>query len=388
MDRLARRRDAALVTALALAAALLAVLASAGSAQAAGSTTNAQLALTGVTTGSSVVGGSVVDVHPGDSVRFAASSAPTAGLGQLGINLGSVLQTLAGYQVKADLSGLPGGRSGTVLSGATAVTIRFPNVGTYNFTWTAESVTLLGLVPIKLDLNQLQKAGVAVDASETWHGQVVVANAPGNSGVGVQLPGVSVAPSVGPVQAPPVTVPGVGVQLGNTPAVSIGGGPSSGASPGANSPSGPAPSTQPATAGAATPGSGRGQPVANGPNGARQAAGTSSGKARTSATGPEHSGTYPGEHRPSGRASTTPGRGAAVGGPATSASPGDTGELARARPVALASRADRAGGVAGGDHTPSTPFGSTATAVLAVLATVALSFATSGFVRQRLVRRH
>jgi hypothetical protein len=178
----------------------------------ASTTTKAQLSLSGVATQSSPTGGSTVGIHPGDSVSFTASSAPTAGLDALGLSdlVSGVLNLLATYQVQVDFSGLPGGAKNTVLRGNTAKTFTFPKVGTYNFTWSAQSVGLLGVVPINLDGNQLKQAGIALNASNQYVGKIVVATDPPKGGISVQLPSVKVAPSLPVVgQLPTVSAPGI-----------------------------------------------------------------------------------------------------------------------------------------------------------------------------------
>lgn len=178
---------------------------------AAGRTVNTQLSLSGLANADNPLGGSVIEVHPGDRVVFRAASAPTAGLDQRGLGglVGNLLDSAASFQVTADFHRLPGGRANTVLSGSAAAGFTFPSRGTYNFTWTAQNVTLLGAVPINLDGNQLAQAGIKLNASNQYVGQVVVTNTP-HGGLGIQLPGVSVAPSV-PVlgQLPRIGIPGV-----------------------------------------------------------------------------------------------------------------------------------------------------------------------------------
>ncbi|MCU1659849.1 MAG: hypothetical protein JWO57_4505, partial [Pseudonocardiales bacterium] len=114
-------------------------------------------------------------------------------------------------QVTADLSGLPGGSATTVLSGSSHKAITFPSAGTYKFTWSARALDLLGF-PIDLKFNQLRTVGVAVNSSGTWSGQIVVAANPPPPGISIQLPGISVAPSVtGVGQLPTIGVPGLNV---------------------------------------------------------------------------------------------------------------------------------------------------------------------------------
>src|SRR5689334_19399877 len=89
-----RRRQGPRWAALGIALGVVASIAlSAGSASAA-ATVDAQLAFTGVVTGNSPTGGSVVGVHPGDTVNFRAATVPTQGLDKLG--LGSLANQLGG----------------------------------------------------------------------------------------------------------------------------------------------------------------------------------------------------------------------------------------------------------------------------------------------------
>lgn len=176
-------------------------------------TVAAQLSLSGVATADNPTGGTSVAVHPGDSVRFTAASAPTAGLSSLG--LGSLaaaaqaaLGSLARYQVSADFSGLPGGSAHTTLSGATAATFTFPRAGTYTFTWSAQSVSLLGTQAIQLDGNQLAAAGITLNAHNQYVGRVTVATNPPSGGLSAQLPGLGLSPSAPVVgQLPGISVP-------------------------------------------------------------------------------------------------------------------------------------------------------------------------------------
>jgi hypothetical protein len=200
-----------------------AILLAIAPANASPTTVKAQLALSGVTTKSNPTGGSVIGIHPGDKVSFAASPVPTQGLEQLGLDglLGGLVNGIVGYRVKIDFSHLPGGAKNTVLSGNKTKTFSFPKTGTYNFTWSAERLDLLrGVVPIALDGNQLAAAGVKLNASNEYVGKVVVAANPPKGGISVQLPGVSVAPSLPVVgQLPTIGVPGVNPPTIHVPSV-------------------------------------------------------------------------------------------------------------------------------------------------------------------------
>ena len=167
-------------------------------AQASGATVDAQLSLSGVVTASSPIGGSIVGVHPGDTVKFSASTAPTAGLNALGLGnlVSGLLNALAKFQVTVDFSGLPGGAAATTLSGAQTKSFTFPTAGTYNFTWSAQQISLLGVVPINLNGNELAAAGIKLNAANQYVGSVVVATNPPSGGISIQLPGVTLAPSL------------------------------------------------------------------------------------------------------------------------------------------------------------------------------------------------
>jgi hypothetical protein len=179
-------------------------------------TVRAQLSLSGVVTATSPLGGTTVGVHPGDSVTFQASLTPTAGLDALGLSaLVDALNTVGGITMVADFSQLPGASkldtlttkaSAYALSGTKSATFTFPAAGTYHFTWTARN--LLGV--INLDGNQLAAAGIKLNAQNQYVGEVVVADNPPQGGISLQLPGVSVAPSLAVVgQLPTVGVPNV-----------------------------------------------------------------------------------------------------------------------------------------------------------------------------------
>lgn len=210
-----------------LAAALAAVLiaAFAGPAGAASKTIKAQLSLSGLASADNPLGGTQIGVHPGDKVTFSAAGAPTAGLDKLGLGglVNGLLSLGAKFQVTADFSKLPGGKKNTVLSGSTTKSFSFPNKGTYNFTWTAQKVTVVPLLGTKkvtaiaLDGNQLARAGVKLSASNQYVGKVVAATNPPAGGLSLQLPTVKVAPSAPVVgQLPTVSIPGL-----NLPTLSV-----------------------------------------------------------------------------------------------------------------------------------------------------------------------
>ena len=186
----------------------------------ASTTVPTQLAFSGLATTSSPLGGSVVGIHPGDSVDLKAATAPTQGLNALGFPLGDVLggvlSALTGYQVVLHLPAtFPGGKRDVKLGACGAapdLKVAFPTKGTYNFTWSAYSVNLLCLFPgnpITLDGNEAKKVGIELNATNQWVGKIVVATDPPSGGLALQLPGVSVSPKVGGVSLPQVGLPGV-----------------------------------------------------------------------------------------------------------------------------------------------------------------------------------
>ena len=209
----------------------------------ASTTVNAQLAFSGVVTQASPTGGSVVGIHPGDAVDFKPATVPTQGLDALGFSLGDilggVLNSLTGYQVVLHLpSTFPGGQRDVKLGacgGKSDLKVSFPTAGTYNFTWSAYSVNALCLLPspITLDGNAAKDAGIALNASNQWMGEVVAATDPPAGGISVQLPAVSASPEVGPVQLPPVGEPGV-----TLPTITTGAGSGSSPTPAPGEPGG------------------------------------------------------------------------------------------------------------------------------------------------------
>jgi hypothetical protein len=158
--------------------------------------------------------------------------------------LNSLLNPLLGqYQVVVSFgSSFPGGAKTVTLGGPTTgpcagvpvKSFTFPNRGTYAFTWKVQYVLpgLLGCTKNGVsgaDLNALKQAGVALNATNSWVGKIVVADNPPPGGISIQLPGASVAPNIGGHQLPTLGVPGVtlptiGVQVPNlNPAKSAGG---------------------------------------------------------------------------------------------------------------------------------------------------------------------
>src|SRR6266536_1666580 len=213
----------------------------------ASTTVTAQLSFSGLATASSPTGGSVVGIHPGDSVDLKPATVPTQGLDALGFPLGDVLGgvlgSTTGYQVVLHLpSTFPGGKRDVKLGACSCqqdLKVNFPTTGTYSFTWSAYAMDVLCLsgTAITLDGNAAKQYGIALNASSQWIGSIVVATDPPTGGISVQLPGVSVAPSVGGVQLPTVgvsgtalpTVPltppslGLGLPSGSTPTAPSGG---------------------------------------------------------------------------------------------------------------------------------------------------------------------
>lgn len=189
-----------------------------GQAHAAGATVDAQLTLSGVATSTSPTGGSTVGVHPGDTVNLTAASIPSAGLptGLSGL-LGGLLNGLAGVQVDITSGNLPGVSSypyklGSGSGAHAKLTLPSVDAGTYHFTYTMNSVQLLGgIAPIPLSVSQvdaLKAAGVKISTSNVYSGSIVAANDPPKGGISVQLPSTGVSVSAGPIQVNP-GLPGV-----------------------------------------------------------------------------------------------------------------------------------------------------------------------------------
>ncbi|HJQ41454.1 MAG TPA: hypothetical protein VJ831_00080 [Jatrophihabitantaceae bacterium] len=196
----------------------------------AGATTvTAQLSLSGVATQGNILGGTQVGVHPGDTVNFQASALPTAGLDNIPM-LGPLLDDLltkllhTSYQVVLHLpASFPGGKRDVTLGGpesgkckgTQSLPVNFANIGTYNFTWTVQYVlpNLLGCTTNSIgnsNLNLLKSAGIALNSTNQWVGQIVVATNPPPPGISIQLPGVSVAPNLPVVgQVPTLGIGGV-----------------------------------------------------------------------------------------------------------------------------------------------------------------------------------
>jgi hypothetical protein len=225
----ARRTAARWIAAvLALGAAAATVIAT-SPAQAAGTTVDAQLSLTGVTTTGDVLGGTTIGVHPGDTVDFKASILPTAGLNNIPAlqTLVTGLANLTGslFQVVVTFPDtFPGGKQVVTLGGPTTgkckgtqqVPVTFPAIGTYQFTWTVQYLvpTLLGCSISAVgnaDLNLLKAAGVALNAANQWSGQIVVATNPPPPGISVQLPGLGLGPKVGPISIPALALPAINI---------------------------------------------------------------------------------------------------------------------------------------------------------------------------------
>jgi hypothetical protein len=194
----------------------------------AATTVDAQLSLTGIATQGNILGGTTVGVHPGDTVNFQAAAVPTAGLDNipaLGPLLDDLVTTLlhTQYQVVLHLpANFPGGARDVTLGGPTTgackgtakLPVQFVNAGTYQFTWNVQYVLpgLLGCTKNglnKSDLNLLKGIGVALNSTNQWVGQIVVAANPPPPGISIQLPGVNVAPNVAGNQLPTISVPNI-----------------------------------------------------------------------------------------------------------------------------------------------------------------------------------
>ena len=215
----ARRPLPWVVFALACVSALLALFVGSGPAGAA--TEDAQLSLTGVVDGNNPTGGSQLGVHPGTTISFSASAAPTQKAKDLAnsIGLGGILSSVLGttdFQVVADFSHLPGGHSNTKLTGSSKAGFHFAHLGTYSFSYQAESVSVTSLLGVKtthitkinLNGNQAKQAGVSLNASNQYVGKIVVSNNPKN-GISIQTPTVNVHPKIAGAQLPNIKIPGV-----------------------------------------------------------------------------------------------------------------------------------------------------------------------------------
>ena len=259
--RQAGRRHAALrwgAAAVALGAGAAVAIAMAP-AQADATTVDAQLSLSGVATQSNILGGTTIGVKPGTTVRFQASALPTAGLNNipaLGPLLSNLISTLTGsqFQVVASFpASFPGGARTVTLGGPTTgpcagtpvLPIAFNSVGTYGFSWKVQYVLpgLLGGCKASSlnnsDLNLLKSAGIALNATNQWVGQIVVATDPPPGGISVQLPGIGVQPSLPVVgNLPTVSVPNIKLPTLPVDVSSIAGGLGGGGGGGGTTPPG------------------------------------------------------------------------------------------------------------------------------------------------------
>jgi hypothetical protein len=228
--------------ALAIGGAIALALAPASSAETA-KTVNAELSLSGISTTANILGGSRIGVHPGDTVDFAPSTIPTAGLTNipvLGTALDSLLQsilgTATGYQITAHFPAtFPGGKRDVTMGACTKtkhLPVVFPKDGNYDFTWSAVAISPLCLLPANIGSlagNQLKNAGVALNATNQWVGRIAVGANVSPGGISIQLPGVSIAPSLPLIgQGPTVGLPGLNLPTLGLTVPSIGGSSGSG----------------------------------------------------------------------------------------------------------------------------------------------------------------
>ncbi|MGI8879107.1 MAG: hypothetical protein ACR2KJ_01055 [Jatrophihabitans sp.] len=200
---------------------------------AAATTRHGTLAVTGLVADGcpASAGGSQIFIKPGDTVEFRATLA--------GINLGVIHNVLP--LVPATLTSNGVGSFNTTVTFADENTTSkgktvghphavtdtdayrrtFPRSGVYNFGWIARSLSLLK-IPILLPkgltvpLSQNVPGIVGDDSSLSWAGQVVVSDKATKCGLSVQVPGVTIHPSVLGHKLPPVSVPG-----GNLPTVNV-----------------------------------------------------------------------------------------------------------------------------------------------------------------------
>jgi hypothetical protein len=204
-------------------------------ANAAATTVDAQLTLSGVAYSDQPTGGSTVGVHPGDSVHFTSAAIPTAGAPS---GLSSVLSGLvggvAGLQVKITSGNLPGvsypyllGTVSNCPGGHSSLALNSLAKGTYNFKYVVEKISLLtGLLgkvtgckttqitPSHDQLGALTKDNVKVSDTATYSGSVVVASDPPKGTIGAQLPQQSVSVKAGPIHTS-VTLPGATLGVPN-----------------------------------------------------------------------------------------------------------------------------------------------------------------------------
>ena len=194
------------------------------SASAGSTTVNAELSFSGIATTATILGGAQIGIHPGDTVNFVPSTIPTAGLTNipgLGNALDTLLQTIlgkgTGYQITMHLPAtFPGGKRDVTLGACSKqknLPVTFPTKGDYTFTWSAVAISPLCLLPANIGSlagNQLKSAGVALNATNQWVANIHVATNAVAGGISIQLPGVSIAPSL-PVlgQLPTVGLPGL-----------------------------------------------------------------------------------------------------------------------------------------------------------------------------------
>jgi len=210
------------------------------SANASPRTVNAELSLSGIATTANLLGGAQIGVHPGDTVNFVPSTIPTAGLTNiptLGTALDSLLQTIlgktTGYQITMHLpSTFPGGARNVTLGACAAqknLAVNFPTKGDYTFTWSAVAISPLCLLPANIGSlagNQLKNAGIALNATNQWVANIHVATDAVAGGISIQLPGVSIAPSLpglGQLPTVGINLPTLGLSVpaiggGSTPA--------------------------------------------------------------------------------------------------------------------------------------------------------------------------
>ena len=334
-----------------------------------------QLTLTGAAYVGAPTGGSVIGVHPGDSVSLSAGAVSTAILpSSLSGLLNGLLSGITGFQVTITSSAVPGLAVGTKLGGCGnlgdvgSVNTAALAAGQYDFSYSIQSLALLCLgvtdALTNSQLNELKGAGAALGADNTYLGHIVVATNPPSGGLGVQLPGVSAQPSLPVVGTlPKVTVPGVTV---NVP-VTI---------PGLGTPTGPA------TAGGTTA-PGGGSTGASGPTGVTYSGGA----------------TIPDLVMPSGGSGLF-GAGSYLGalgslfGTVTTARPNSTGSpLTSSAGMSSASASTSPGTTKAGSGEQlnladnKAPAPARPPVLLAVLAILALSLVTATYARLYLLRR-
>lgn len=188
----------------------------------AATTRHATLAVTGLVADGcpASIGGSQIFIKPGDTVEFKAT---LAGINLSVVHVAGLPGTLTTGKVAsfnttitfADQNTRSGGKTVPHPHPVTDTTVyrrTFPQSGVFNFGWIARSLSLLKVpllpngitVPLSMNIPGI----VGADSALSWGGQVVVSSKATKCGLSVQVPGVTVHPSVLGHKLPPVSLPG------------------------------------------------------------------------------------------------------------------------------------------------------------------------------------